>query len=492
MSLRPLMLVGTGSDVGKSVLAAGFCRLFRQDGYSPAPFKAQNMALNSFATPEGGEIGRAQAVQAEACGLSPHTDMNPVLLKPTADQTAQVILHGRPVGNQSAREYFRSGSLKLLFPEVCTAYDRLSASHNPIVLEGAGSISEVNLWDRDIVNLPMARHAGAAVYLVADIDRGGVFGSVVGSLALLPPEDRALIKGILVNKFRGDRDLFRDGERQLAELSGCPVVGVLPFLHDLHIEAEDSVCLENIGPRPHTGRVHVAVVLLRHMSNFTDFDALSRDPRVHLYYARNPEDLARADLAILPGSKNTIGDLLDLHLRGMVQAIRNLRDSGKTVIGICGGYQMLGLRVEDPQGLEGDIPLAPGIGLLPVVTRLREGKRTRQTGFTFRGGRASGRGYEIHCGETVPESLPQSPVNRLDDGTDDGFFLDSRCWGTYLHGILDGEEVRSLLLDPIAAEGQTNAFDYAAFKESQYDALAEALRLHADIPQIYSHLRGQA
>ena len=278
-----MMLAGTGSDVGKSILATAFCRIFRQDGYHPAPFKAQNMALNSFATPEGLEIGRAQAVQAEAAGVPCHTDMNPLLLKPQSDHTSQVVLNGRPIGNRNAYDYFSQEGREILRKEVCAAYDRLAARHNPVVLEGAGSISEINLRDTDLVNLSMAAYAGADVFLVGDIDRGGIFASLYGSLALLRPEERKLIKGIFVNKFRGDLRLFESGIKMLEDLCGIPVLGVIPYYQGILIEDEDSVSLAVKAAEAQLGKVNVAIVLLRHLSNFTDFNVLEQDPRVHLF-----------------------------------------------------------------------------------------------------------------------------------------------------------------------------------------------------------------
>lgn len=282
--LHPLMFAGTGSDVGKSIISAAFCRIFKQDGYRPAPFKAQNMALNSYATPEGLEIGRAQAVQAEAAGVPCHTDMNPLLLKPQSDCTSQVVLNGRPIGNRSAYGYFHKEGREELRREVCAAYDRLSKKYNPVVLEGAGSISEINLREVDLVNLPMAMYAGADVILVADIDRGGVFASVYGSVMLLTPEERKHVKGILINKFRGDIRLFESGVKMLEELCGIPVVGVVPYYKDIYIEEEDSLALATKSLQAEQGKVNIAVVLLRHLSNFTDFNVLERDPRVHLLY----------------------------------------------------------------------------------------------------------------------------------------------------------------------------------------------------------------
>lgn len=292
------MLAGTGSDVGKSVLATALCRIFKQDGYHPAPFKAQNMALNSYATPEGLEIGRAQAVQAEAAGIPCHTDMNPLLLKPSSEHTSQVVLCGKPIGDRNAYEYFRREGREELRKTVHQAYDRLAARYNPIVMEGAGSVSEINLRESDLVNLLMARYAGADVILVADIDRGGVFASVYGSVMLQTPEDRKLIKGIIINKFRGDIRLFESGVRMMEELCGVPVLGVIPYYKGISIEDEDSVVLEQKNREALAGKINVAVVLLRHVSNFTDFNVLERDERVHLYYTNNVSELSKADIII--------------------------------------------------------------------------------------------------------------------------------------------------------------------------------------------------
>ena len=488
------MFVGTASDVGKSVITAGFCRIFRQDGHQPAPFKAQNMSLNSYATPEGLEIGRAQAVQAEAAGIACHVDMNPVLLKPTSDLASQVVLNGRPIGTQSAYEYFRENDRHELFVAATQAYDRLAARYSPIVLEGAGSISELNLKRRDITNLRMARHAGAATYLIADIDRGGVFGSVFGTLALLEPAEKACIKGIIINKFRGDARLFEDGRQQLAELTGVPVVGVLPFFRDIFVEEEDSVALAHkqrrAGP---AGRVRVAVVLLGRLSNFTDFDALAHDPRADLFFTRDAAEIGAADVIILPGSKNTIADLLALTNSGLSAAIVQAHRSGKTVVGICGGYQMLGRSVEDPDGVEGPVPAAIGLGLLPVRTVLQGEKTTRQRQFTFLGGAAADcRGYEIHMGQTTVDG-PAQPVATFADGTPagspDGYYAGPRCWGTYLHGILDNAAVIDALLAPYTPQKTAAPLDFTAFKNEQYDRLAAHIRANVDVAQIYAALQ---
>ena len=488
-NLHPLMLAGTGSDVGKSIIAAAFCRIFLQDGYHPAPFKAQNMALNSYATPEGLEIGRAQAVQAEAAGVPCHTDMNPLLLKPSSDHTSQVVLNGRPIGNRNAYEYFRREGREELRKEVHAAFDRLAARYNPVVMEGAGSISEINLRDSDLVNLPMAMHAGADVILVADIDRGGVFASVYGSVMLLRPEERKHIKGILINKFRGDIRLFESGVKMLEDLCGVPVVGVVPYYKDIYIEEEDSVMLQTKNIRAGQGKVNVAVVLLRHLSNFTDFNVLERDPRVHLFYTNNTDELMKADIILLPGSKSTLSDLYELRRNGVAQAIVRAHREGATVMGICGGYQLRGREVCDPDHVEGEIERLPGLGLLPVSTRMQGEKVTRQVRFRFLEDSAVCEGYEIHMGTTTPlADVPVSPLNHLADGREDGYFVDRTCMGTYVHGILDNPSVIDYLLEPFADKLKETAFDYKAFKEEQYDKLAAHVRKHVDLPLIYQIL----
>ena len=480
------MLAGTGSDVGKSILAAAFCRIFKQDGYNPAPFKAQNMALNSYATPEGLEIGRAQAVQAEAAGIPCHTDMNPLLLKPQSDHTSQVILHGKPIGNKNAYDYWRRGTSEIDFrAEVCKAYDRLAAKYNPIVMEGAGSISEINLRDTDLVNLPMARHAKADVILVGDIDRGGVFASVYGSMALQAPEDRQLIKGIIINKFRGDMRLFDEGRRMLEDICGIPVLGVVPYFKDIHIEEEDSVALTQKSFETQQGKVNIAVVMLRHLSNYTDFDSLEQDPRVHLFYTDNVEDIRKADIIILPGTKSTLHDLYELRRNGCAQAIIKAHREGTTVLGICGGYQMMGIEVCDPDHVEGDIERLPGLGLLPVSTTMSGEKVTRQVTSDY------GSGYEIHMGETHPfGDAKASPLLHLSNGHDDGYIVDNKCMGTYVHGILDNAPFVDFLLQPFAdklAEAGKPS-DYQAFKEEQYDRLAAHVKKYVDTDRLYQIL----
>lgn len=490
--LHPIMFAGTGSDVGKSIIAAAFCRIFKQDGYCPAPFKAQNMALNSYATPEGLEIGRAQAVQAEAAGVPCHTDMNPLLLKPQSDHTSQVVLHGKPIGNRPAYDYFRKEGREELRKEVYAAFDRLSARYNPVVMEGAGSLAEINLRETDLVNMPMAIHAGADVILVGDIDRGGVFASVYGSLMLLTPEERKHVKGILINKFRGDIRLFEPGIKMLEELCGIPVLGVVPYYKDIHIEEEDSVSLAMKSVHAMQGKVNVAVVLLRHLSNFTDFNVLERDPRVHLFYTNNVDELEKADIILLPGSKSTLDDLYELRRNGVAGAIVRARRRGATIMGICGGYQMMGQQILDPEHVEGDLEALPGLGLLPMVTRMSGEKVTRQIKFTLSGSSSDRmEGYEIHMGVTTPvEGETVCPLNRLEDGSMDGCRVDEKCMGTYIHGILDNASFIEFLLKPYAHRltEEAETFNYQTYKEQQYDNLADHVRAHVNIPLVYQIL----
>ncbi|MCM1521753.1 MAG: cobyric acid synthase [Muribaculaceae bacterium] len=485
MRLRPIMLGGTGSDVGKSLIAAGLCRIFRQDGYSPAPFKAQNMALNSFATPDGFEIGRAQAVQAEAAGIPCSTDMNPLLLKPSGSMTSQVVLNGVPIGNRDAYQYFRNEGRGELRKSVCDAFDRLAALYNPIVMEGAGSIAEINLRDSDLVNIPMARHAGAAVILVADIDRGGVFASVYGSIMLQTPEDRGLIKGIIINKFRGDMRLFDKGRKMMEEICGVPVLGVVPYDKSIHIDEEDSVALDTkpTSPEPDTLKVRIAVVRLPYISNYTDFDILERHPQVSLFYATSPQALLQADAVIIPGSKSTISDLKFLRDEGFDKAIEAAMSRGVSVMGICGGYQMMGLTVSDPEGIEGEGGSVDGLGLLPVCTTLESKKVTRRISANFTDRTKIGDAYEIHQGRTV--RLGGAPYAILEDGSEDGCIADNGCMGTYLHGILDNPAAINRLIAHHLHSDTPVHYDPLCEREREFDRLAEMLRRHLDMNRIY-------
>ena len=480
--LHPLMLAGTGSDVGKSVIATALCRIFLQDGYRPAPFKAQNMALNSYATPEGLEIGRAQAVQSEACGIPCSADMNPLLLKPNSDHTSQVVLLGKPIGNRSAFDFWKTHSESApsttepdFRQEVCAAYDRLASKFNPIVMEGAGSIAEINLRDHDLVNLPMARHAKADVILVGDIDRGGVFASVYGSIMLQTPADRQIIKGIIINKFRGDMRLFDEGRQMLEDLCGIPVLGVVPYFKDIYIEEEDSVSLEHKRRQLAEGKVNIAVVLLRHISNFTDFDTLERDPRVNLFYTNNTRDIEQADIIVIPGTKSTLDDLMELRRNGCAQAIQRAHRDGTLVLGICGGFQMLGQTVSDPDGIEGSVMSLPGLGLLPIHTTMTQQKKTEQVTFNFRGHTCQG--YEIHQGVSdAAEAVVET----------------DHCIGTYIHGFLDNPPVIEYLLTSHVSPHTSHVSpptSHLAFKEEQYDRLADHVRRHLDMAQLYKILQ---
>ncbi len=484
--MKSIMFVGTGSDVGKSIIAAGFCRILKQDGHNPAPFKAQNMALNSFVTPEGLELGRAQAVQAEACGISSHTNMNPVLLKPTSEKSSQIILHGKPIGDQSAKEYFLGNNKENLFHEAKTAFKALKGKYNPIVMEGAGSISELNLKHRDIVNLRMAQHADACVYLIADIDKGGVFGSVYGTIALLEDWERKLIKGIIINKFRGDITLFSDGRKKLEELTGVPVLGVVPYAKDIYIEDEDSVALDQKSNLADQDKINVVVILLPHISNYTDFNLLERDERVHLFYSRKAQEIEKADIVILPGTKNTIADLDFLRKQGLVQPILKAFDKNKKVIGICGGYQMLGAEINDPFGVEGTLEHMPGLGILPMKTTLTKEKTTIQQKFKFKNSDEICNGYEIHMGTSeITEPLP---LLQTTDGQNEGYLLNDNCWGTYMHGILDNQVVIDDLLGSISTKKSQS---YTDFKDENFNKLAEVLRSSLDIEAIYSQIKEQ-
>ena len=370
------MVQGTSSGAGKSLLAAALCRIFRQDGYSVAPFKSQNMALNSFITDEGLEMGRAQVVQAQAAGIAPSVRMNPILLKPSSDTGSQVIVNGEVLGDMSAAEYFKRK--RELVPKVVEAYESLAAQYDVIVLEGAGSPAEINLKAEDIVNMGMARLAKAPVLLAGDIDRGGVFASLAGTVMLLEPDERAMVRGLVINKFRGDREILRPGLDQIADITGVPVVGVVPWL-DVDIDDEDSLS-ERLTGRGGPALVDIAVVRLPRIANFTDFAPLERIPGVSVRYAASPAALGNPDLVILPGSKNTMEDLLWLRQNGLEAAVKKHAAAGGAVLGICGGYQMLGERLADPDGVEHGGTLC-GLGLLPVRTVFaKEKTRTRVTG----------------------------------------------------------------------------------------------------------------
>ncbi|OEJ99133.1 cobyric acid synthase CobQ [Flavivirga aquatica] len=483
-TLRPIMFVGTGSDVGKSIITTGICRVLKQLGYHPAPFKAQNMSLNSFVTKDGLEIGRAQAVQAEAAGIDCSTEMNPVLLKPSGQHKSQVVLHGKPIGDQTARSYFLGDNKQHLFEEAKKAFKKLQSKYNPIVLEGAGSISELNLKHQDIVNMRMAQAVNADVYLVADIDRGGVFASVYGSIALLDETEKKLIKGIIINKFRGDISLFEDGKKILESLTNVPVLGIVPFAKDIYIEEEDSLGLANKHKIASQNKINIAVILLPYISNFTDFNRLEKDSRVHLFYTRNPEDIKTADVIIIPGSKNTIADMQFLRTSQLAQEILKAHENNSFVIGICGGFQMLGKSISDPHHVENDIHSIPGLGIIPTHTTLASEKTTKQCAFQFKDKEAYCTGYEIHMGITTFEK--QQPLNII-NAHEEGY-LAKNCWGTYIHGLFDNTIIIDDLLSHFNINHTSNTIDYQAYKEENYNKLATHLKTHINIDTILKNM----
>lgn len=493
-TLKPIMFVGTGSDVGKSVLNAGFCRILLEEGFRPAPFKAQNMSLNSYATPDGLEIGRAQAVQAEACKIPCETDMNPILLKPTTDKSSQVVLHGKPIGNQTAREYFLSGSREGLFEEAVKSFQRLEKKYSPIVMEGAGSISELNLKHRDVTNMRMAVATSASVYLVSDIDKGGVFASIYGSIMLLDEVERKRIKGIIINKFRGDITLFEEGKKIIKDLTGIPVVGVVSYFENIHIEEEDSVSLSSknykaIGEEEQ--KINIAVILIGKMSNFTDFSYLEKNELVNLYYTKDPKEVEKAQIVILPGSKNTITDLIEIKNNGIAEAVQKAFKNGKSVYGVCGGYQMMGQRISDPDEIEGKVKEVLGLGILPIETVITKSKKTEVSNFTYKDNQEEAcQGYEIHMGET--EILDKRLVNHLNiiEGTneEEGCLLNDKVWGTYFHGVFDNKCVINDILAPFTDKESTQE-DYTDFKEKQYQALSQHLRESMDWKMMIKELK---
>ncbi|MDB0037969.1 cobyric acid synthase [bacterium] len=473
------MLVGTGSDVGKSWIATGICRWLKNQGYSPAPFKAQNMSLNSYATPEGHEIGRAQAVQAEACGIPCSYHMNPILLKPSSENKSQVVLNGKTIGSQTAREYFLGEDKKHLFEEAKKGFYHLEKRFSPIVMEGAGSISELNLKHRDIVNMRMAKAANACVYLVADIDRGGVFASVYGSIALLEDWERDLMKGIIINKFRGDASLFEEGKKMLEELTNLPVLGVLPFAKDIHVEEEDSVALGVRSKQPMEGEINIAVVHLNYLSNYTDFQAFEHKKGVHLFYTRDQRYLEEADVIIIPGTKNTIADLEELKSDGLDEVIvSNL--GKKPIIGICGGYQMMGTEISDPHKVESDLGTVQALGIFKGETILSKEKRTEQTTFQFKEYSDVCEGYEIHMGET---NVGKTDALNIINDKPEGFFDGETCWGTYMHGIFDNEIVMTDLFQSLGVK-LDDSESYKVAKERNYNQLAEHIGEYLDMDAI--------
>lgn len=500
-----LMIQGTASDVGKSVLTAGFCRIFSQDGYHCAPFKSQNMALNSGITRDGKEMGRAQIFQAQAAGIEPDVRMNPILLKPTSDRRSQVILMGKVTNSMDAAEYHRyKPQLKAMIHEI---YNSLAAEHDIIVLEGAGSPAEINLRDGDIVNMGMAEMIDAPVILVADIDRGGVFASIYGTLALLTEQERNRVIGVIINKFRGDVALLMPGIKQIEELTNVPVLGVMPWL-DLSLEDEDGVALQ-VGKYDDQSEkvLDIVVVQLPHIANFTDFNPLAAQPDVRLRYESDPMQIGNPDLLIIPGSKNTLGDLLWLRQKKIDKAILGYHAQGIPIVGICGGYQILGQHIYDD--VESGLSDLPGLGLLDITTRFAFEKNTTQTAGTLSDslpGIWSAcqsepiSGYEIHMGvssageNAIPFARMHEKNREPCDHTDGAVSPDGIVMGTYLHGIFDGNNfTRPLLnqlrkkkdLEPLAE----STFDYALHKEQQFNQLAQQMREHLNMDEIYRLMR---
>lgn len=477
---KNIMIQGTMSNAGKSLVCAALCRIFRQDGLRAAPFKSQNMALNSFITKEGFEMGRAQVVQAEAAGLEPDVRMNPILLKPTTDVGSQIIVNGKPIGNMRAIEYFKRK--REFIPAIMEAYSSLAAENDIIVIEGAGSPAEINLKSEDIVNMGLAKLVDAPVMLVGDIDRGGVFAQLYGTVALLEEDERARVKATVINKFRGDKKILEPGLKQLEELCGVPVAGVIPYI-TVDIDDEDSLS-ERFGREGAAKLIDIAVVRLPRISNFTDLAPFERFENVSVRYIKKPSELGEPDLIVLPGTKSTISDLIWLRECGLEAKIKQAASRGTPVFGICGGYQMLGESVEDPDMVEASgMDKIAGMGLLPIKTVFAGDKVQRQTCGVFEGvagifahiNGLSYEGYEIHMGRSG--SLP--PV------------ISSGCvYGSYVHGIFDASGVAETILHALcdkkgADRSSLGSFDPKAYKEAQYDKLAQAVREGLDMELVY-------
>jgi len=479
---KSIMVQGTCSNAGKSLLAAGICRILKQEGYNVAPFKAQNMALNSYITRDGLEMGRAQVMQAEACRLEPDCRMNPVLLKPTSDQGSQVILNGQVYGNLSAQDFY---DRKPVFKEaIKKAYDSLASEYDVIVLEGAGSPAEINLKDNDLVNMGMAQMSDSPVLLVGDIDRGGVFASLAGTMLLFDEEEKKRVKGVVINKFRGDLEILRPGLSMLEDIIRVPVVGVVPYMH-LNVDDEDSLS-EKFNAKDTEALIDIAVVRLPRISNFTDFNALEYMDGVSVRYVGSPKELGDPDVVMIPGTKNTMADLLWMRQSGMEAAVLKFGSRGKPVFGICGGYQILGQSLSDPYGVEHGGTMA-GMGLLPHSTVFAEEKVTREstgklsdvTGLFAALSGQEYQGYEIHMGIS---------------GYDANIINEGNVYGTYIHGVFDKEGVARALVEALLkAKGldfsNIRAFDIDEYKQGQYDILADGLRKSLDLNLILDMIK---
>ncbi len=489
MTVAAIAVFGTASDVGKSVLTAAICRLLSDAGLSVAPYKAQNMSNNSYVAADGGEMGRAQYLQAVAARCEPSVHHNPVLLKPSADDSSQVIVHGQAVRQTRAREYFRDN--QSLREAAFASLARLSASHDVVVLEGAGSCAEVNLRAHEFVNFPAAHAARARVILVADIDKGGVFAQVVGSLEVMPSEDRARVCGVIINKFRGDRSLFDDGVAYLEQRTGLPVLGVVPFLYGFDLDSEDAVPLDrptDPWPGADAGKLKLAVLCLPHLSNFTDFDALAQTPSVAVHYIYRPRDLSEYSAVILPGTKSVAHDLEWLRRTGLADRVLDYHARGGRVVGICGGLQLMGRRIDDPEHLESNLASIQGLGLVDAVTRLCVPKVVRRVAGRLLDADTPVAGYEIHLGRT--EFARRKPLLNIEvDGgrAPDGFRDDARrLWGTYLHGLFDEPQARHAFLgwvDP-SFRAPEAPLSRAEWLDRQLDAFAAHVRQHIAWPTI--------
>lgn len=490
MAAKAIMIQGTGSSVGKSILTAGLCRLLVRKGYRVAPFKSQNMALNSFITRDGKEMGRAQAVQAEAARAEPTVDMNPVLLKPNQDNNSQVIIHGQALKNMTAREYF--SRQQLAYRAMKESLERLNREWEVIVLEGAGSPAEINLKEYDLVNMRMAELIDAPVILVADIDKGGVFASIIGTLELLTSAERDRIKGIIINKFRGNKKRFQEGVDFIEKYTGKPVIGIVPYFRDIEIPEEDRVSTDIQGDDDY--QLDIVVIYLPHISNFTDFDLLAAEPGTRVRYLRQLQEMGSPDLIIIPGSKNTVKDLQYLYQRGIARTIREKYHQGTPVLGICGGYQMLGQKVIDPFQLESEAGAIAGLGLLKVETIYHEEKITRQVKARICGDQSFFNdlrgelltGYEIHHGRSRVFSNYNKLFNILSAGEqeeiggDGAISEDGLVWGTYLHGIFDNDRFRRAFINHLRkgkglAPLNNNYISSRAEREQAYEKLANLL-----------------